>query len=72
MSIVLSFASLCLLLAVGKILRVKIKLFQKLYLPASVIAGLIGLAVIQTVSALRGEPAEAGGVEHQFERPDAS
>ena len=31
------------LLLVGKFLRVKIKIFQKLFLPSSIIAGFIGL-----------------------------
>ena len=43
MDIVLAFSALCILLVVGKILRVTIRLFQKLYLPASVIGGLLGL-----------------------------
>ena len=47
MSIVTSFAGLCLLLVLGKYLRVKIKFFQKLYLPSSVIAGVLGLIIIQ-------------------------
>ena len=38
MDIVLSFSALCILLVVGKLLRVEIRLFQKLYLTASVIA----------------------------------
>lgn len=47
MSIVTSFSGLCLLLVLGKYLRVKIKIFQKLYLPSSVIAGILGLTIIQ-------------------------
>ena len=47
MAIVLSFVSLCILLVLGKVLRVKIKLLQRLYLPAAVIGGLLGLLVIQ-------------------------
>ncbi len=46
MTIVLSFTSLCLLLILGKVLRVKIKLLQKLYLPAAVIGGLAGLIIV--------------------------
>ena len=49
MNIVLSFSALCILLVVGKILRVEIRLFQKLYLPASVIGGLLGLVLVQTI-----------------------
>ena len=56
MVIVLSFSSLCILLVVGKILRVKIKLLQRLYLPAAVIGGLIGLVIIQ----LTGDNLPAG------------
>lgn len=44
---VLSFCGLCLLLLVGKTLRVWIPLFQRLYLPASVLGGIAGLAVLQ-------------------------
>lgn len=47
MTIILSFASLCLLLIIGKVLRVKISLLQRLYLPAAVIGGLAGLLIIQ-------------------------
>jgi len=42
-----SFIALCVLLMIGHFLRSKIKLLQWLYLPSCVIAGLIGLAVIQ-------------------------
>lgn len=47
MAIVLSFTALCILLLTGKILRVKIKLLQRLYLPAAVIGGVLGLVIIQ-------------------------
>jgi ESS family glutamate:Na+ symporter len=47
MKVVLSFSFLCLLLLLGKFLRMRIKLFQKLYLPSSVIAGFLGLAILQ-------------------------
>ncbi len=47
MNIVLSFSALSILLLIGKFLRVKVRIFQKLYLPSSVIAGIIGLSVIQ-------------------------
>jgi len=43
----LSFVGLCVLLGIGHYLRIKVKLFQKLYLPSSVIAGLLGLVIIQ-------------------------
>ncbi|MCR4315478.1 MAG: sodium:glutamate symporter [Planctomycetes bacterium] len=50
MAIVASFCALCLLLALGKFIRVKIRLLQRMYLPSSVIAGLIGLAVVYTLN----------------------
>jgi len=49
MNIVLSFSSLCILLIIGKFLRVKVKLLQKLYLPSSVLGGIIGLILIQII-----------------------
>ena len=60
MTIVLSFSSLCLLLIMGKLLRVKVRLFQKLYLPASVIGGLLGLVVLQAFGGFLPEDATAG------------
>ena len=47
-TVVMSFCGLCLLLVLGKIVRTAIPLFQRLYLPASVIGGLIGLLWINT------------------------
>ncbi len=49
-----SFVALCVLLAMGHVLRSRIKLFQKLFLPSCVIGGLFGLLVIQSVSAISG------------------
>ena len=48
MVVVMSFCGLCLLLVFGKILRSLIPLFQKFYLPASVIGGMLGLLLINT------------------------
>jgi ESS family glutamate:Na+ symporter len=45
----LSFGCLCVLLGLGYWLRRKWVLLQKLYLPASVIAGLLGLLIFQTL-----------------------
>lgn len=42
-----SFVALCILLAVGHLFRSRIKLLQKLYLPSCIVAGLIGLCVVQ-------------------------
>jgi len=47
MDIVTSFAGLSLLIVIGKFLRVKIKLLQRLYIPTSVIAGILGLLILQ-------------------------
>ncbi len=46
------FALLALLLAVGKGLRVVCPVFQRLYLPSSVVGGLVGLAVLTALKAL--------------------
>jgi ESS family glutamate:Na+ symporter len=51
----LSFGCLCVLLGLGYWLRRKLVILQRLYLPASVIAGLLGLAILQLVDV----PAEA-------------
>jgi ESS family glutamate:Na+ symporter len=45
----LSFASVCVLLGLGYWLRRKLVFLQRLYLPASVIAGLLGLLLFQTL-----------------------
>lgn len=47
MTIVQSFCALCLLLAAGKLLRVKVRVLHKLYLPSSVVGGILGLVIIQ-------------------------
>jgi ESS family glutamate:Na+ symporter len=47
MTIVTSFCGLCLLLAIGKFLRVKVKFIQRIYLPSAVIGGIIGLILVQ-------------------------
>ena len=46
MNAVVIFTILSLLLVVGKILRVRIPFLQRLYLPSSVIGGILGLAVV--------------------------
>ena len=60
MNIVLSFSALCILLVIGKILRVEIRLFQRLYLPASVIGGLLGLVLVQTIGDYLPDATTAG------------
>ncbi len=54
----LSFGCLCLLLGVGYWLRRRIPLLQRLYLPASVIAGLLGLLLFQSLDGV-GHPVPA-------------
>ncbi len=44
--VILSFGTLSALLLLGKFLRVKVRLFQDLYLPASLIGGVLGLVLI--------------------------
>ena len=46
MNAIVIFATLSVLLIAGTVLRVRIPLLQKLYLPSSVIGGLLGLAVL--------------------------
>ncbi len=53
----LSFITLCLLLGLGHLLRSRIKLLQTLYLPSCVIAGLVGLVILQSLAAI-DEPAK--------------
>ncbi|MCC8108834.1 MAG: sodium:glutamate symporter [Planctomycetes bacterium] len=49
MNAVMAFCGICLLLVVGKLLRSCILILQRLYLPASVIGGLVGLLAINVV-----------------------
>lgn len=42
MDAIISFCGLCTLLVIGKALRTAIPLLQRLYLPSSVIGGLVG------------------------------
>ena len=48
MPAVTAYTAMCLLLVIGKILRVQIPILQRLYLPSSVIGGAIGLLVFST------------------------
>ncbi len=48
-----SFIGLCLLLGLGHLLRMKVRLMQKLYLPSCVIAGLLGLVAIRLAGEAR-------------------
>ena len=49
-TIVYSLSGLSILLLIGKYLRVKIGFFQRIFLPSSVIAGLLGLIFMQYMS----------------------
>ena len=51
----MSFGCLCVLLGLGYWLRRRILLLQRLFLPASVIAGLLGLLIFQTFAGI-GHP----------------
>jgi len=51
MTIVTSFLGLCVLLAAGHLLRMKVRLLRKLYLPSCVIGGLLGLIVVECILA---------------------
>jgi ESS family glutamate:Na+ symporter len=50
----ISLVCLCLLLGAGFLLRIRIRLFRKLFLPACVVGGLLGLLIIQGLSAMAG------------------
>lgn len=58
----LSFVTLCLLLGAGHVLRSRIKLLQKLYLPSCVVAGILGFIIIQLFAAMD----DHGGTTHQI------
>ncbi len=60
MEIILSFSSLCILLLAGKALRVKVGFLRRLYLPAAVIGGLLGLLILQTSSGFIPSSCTAG------------
>ena len=47
MEIAVSFCVLCLFVYVGSLLRMRVALFHRLYLPSAVIAGILALIVIQ-------------------------
>lgn len=51
MTAIMSFCGLCLLLVLGKLIRTAVPLLQRLYLPASVIGGLLGLVWINLFGA---------------------
>lgn len=51
MTAVSVFCALCALLFVGKIVRIKMPFLQRLYLPSSVVGGLIGLALVTCLAA---------------------
>ena len=51
MTVVQSFAGLCLLLCAGHLLRMRVRLLRRLYLPSAVIGGLLGLLIIQALKA---------------------
>ena len=59
MNAVVVFTVLCLLLVVGKVLRVRVPILQRLYLPSSVIGGLVGLIVITALG--KHAPADVTG-----------
>ena len=59
MNAVVIFTILSLLLVVGKILRVRIPFLQRLYLPSSVIGGILGLAVVTALG--KHAPADVTG-----------
>ena len=57
---------IALLLLVGIVMRERISLFRWLYIPASVIAGLVGLALFQGAQAIADSPSETGVTENNW------
>ncbi|MDP8218375.1 MAG: sodium/glutamate symporter [Candidatus Theseobacter exili] len=47
MTVIISFCSLCVVLIAGVFLRLKVSLFRRYFIPASVIGGILGLIIIQ-------------------------
>ncbi len=64
------FIVLCLLLYVGYLLRSRLRVLQWLYLPSSIVGGLIGLAVVQAGSHL-GRPLPEGWLDAWGSLPGA-
>ncbi|EDO49714.1 predicted protein [Nematostella vectensis] len=60
---VASFCWLCFLLVLGKFLRLYCWIFQKLYLPASVIGGIVGLVILQLANL---DPQVSGFIKRNF------
>ena len=60
MQVVMSFGALCLLLVIGKVLRVKVALLRRLYLPTAVVGGLLGLLIL-SISGARLDAAWTAG-----------
>jgi len=54
--IIYSFSGISLLLLIGKYLRTQVKFFQRIFLPSSVLAGLVGLIIIQLLLKFNGSP----------------
>ena len=68
----LAFMILSLLLVVGYVLRIRVKLLHRLYLPSCVVAGLLGLALLQGVGALAGAMGEDSAVSQLNETLQSS
>ena len=63
-TLVIVFSALCALLVVGKAVRVSVPFLQRLYLPSSVIGGIIGLVVVSELG--RCIPPESGEIAQKF------
>ena len=61
----LAFIGLCMLLLVGHWLRTRLRLLQWMYLPACVIAGLVGLGLVAGLNALHASVPSVGAVGWQ-------
>ena len=52
MTAVAVFCALCALLFLGKVIRLHVPFLQRLYLPSSVVGGLVGLVAVTVLSSV--------------------
>eukprot|EP00051_Salpingoeca_urceolata_P009822 m.119320 g.119320 ORF g.119320 m.119320 type:complete len:170 (-) comp16464_c0_seq8:1576-2085(-) len=69
--IVSSFGCVCVLLLVGHLVRTQVRVLRRLFLPASLLGGLVGLAIVQLLSLDDGlkNVVETGGCSTHHHTP---
>jgi len=65
---VISFVALCLLLGAGHVLRSRIKVLGRLYLPSCVVGGILGLIIIQLFAAMDEGSGNIHGINLALDR----